>query len=203
MAKKNPYTVLRVLPIASHADIRRAYLSRLEIVRPERFDPKTQPEDWKKATEMVREIKEAYEALKEEASPASDDSPPHPGLGAKRSYAIMAGIVALAVIVVLAVSSRNSRIGYGGPSLPSTPVPNGGVTATLPGLVSSTFNVPPKELPPNGSFARYHSQPAVAPLTITVAPGAHYFEGGRSGVRPAGRGDFQRLPMAGAQRKAR
>lgn len=56
MAKKNPYSVLRVLPTASHADIRNAYLSRLEIVRPGRFDAKTQPEEWKRVTKMVREI---------------------------------------------------------------------------------------------------------------------------------------------------
>jgi len=174
MAKKNPYTVLRVLPAASHADIRRAYLSRLEIVRPERFDAKTQPEDWKKATEMLREINEAYDAMKEESGSASGGPPPRPGPGAKTSRATWAVLVALAVVVVLAVSSRISRVGSGVPSLPSVPAPNGGVTVSLPGLVGSTFNVPPKELPPNGFFARYHSQPAVAPLTITVAPGAHY-----------------------------
>jgi hypothetical protein len=174
MAKKNPYTVLRVLPTASHADIRRAYLSRLEIIRPERFDAKTEPEDWKRATEMLREINEAYEALKEGDASESDASPPRPSLGAKRSHAIWAVLVALAVVVVLAVSSRISRVGSSGPSLPNVPAPNGGVTASLPGLVGSTFNVPPKELPPNGFFARYHSLPAVAPLTITVAPGANY-----------------------------
>jgi curved DNA-binding protein CbpA len=174
MAKKNPYTVLRVLPTASHADIRRAYLSRLEIIRPERFDPKTQTEDWKKATEMVREINEAYEELKEDAAPASGGSPRHTGLGAKTSRTTWVVFIALAVVVVLAVSSRSSRVSSGRPSLPSVPPPNGGVTASLPGLVGSTFNVPPKELPPNGFFARYQNQPAVAPLTITVAPGAHY-----------------------------
>lgn len=174
MAKKNPYSVLRVLPTASHADIRRAYLSRLEIVRPGRFDAKTQPEEWKRATKMVREINEAYETLKEEAVPASGGSRPHPGLGAKTSHATWVVLVVLAVVVVLAVSSRVSRVVSGGPSLPDVPAQNGGVTASLPGLVGSTFKVPPQELPLNGSIAWYHSQPAVAPLTITVAPGAHY-----------------------------
>jgi hypothetical protein len=174
MAKKNPYTVLRVLPTGSHADIRRAYLSRLEIVRPERFDAKTQPEDWKRATEMLREINEAYDALKEGPASGTGDSSSSLGPGAKTSLATWAVIVALAVVVVLAVSSRISRVGSGGPSMPSVPAPNGGITASLPGLAGSTFNVPPKELPTNGFFARYHSQPEVAPLTITVAPGAHY-----------------------------
>ena len=123
MAKKNPYTVLRVLPTASHADIRRAYLSRLEIVRPERFDPKTQPEDWKKATEMVREINEAYETLKEEAAPVSSGSPPRPDLRAKTSHVTWVVLVALAVVVVLAVSSRISRVGSGRSSMPIVPLP--------------------------------------------------------------------------------
>lgn len=174
MAKKNPYTVLRVLTTASHADIRRAYLSRLEIVRPERFDPKTQPEDWKKATEMVREINEAYEDLKVEAVPESSGSPPRLFLGAKTSHVNWVVLVALAVVVVLAVSLHISRVGSGRTSMPIAPPPTGDITTSLPGLVGSTFSVPPKELPPNGFFARYHSQPAVAPLTITVAPGAHY-----------------------------
>jgi DnaJ-like protein len=176
MAKKNPYTVLRVLSTASHADIRRAYLSRLEIIRPDRFDAKTQAEDWKRANEMLREINEAYDALKERSASASGGSLPCPGPRAKTSRATWAVLVALAVVVVLAVSSRISRVGSGGPSLPSVPAPNGGVTASLPGLVGSTFNLPLKELPPNGFFARYHSQPEVAPLTITVATGANYNE---------------------------
>jgi hypothetical protein len=117
MAKKNPYTVLRILPTASHAEIRRAYLSRLEIIRPERFDSKTEPEDWKRATGMVREINEAYDALKEGSASASGCSPPRPGLGVKRSHVTKVVIAVLAVVVVLAVSSRISRVGSGGPSL--------------------------------------------------------------------------------------
>jgi hypothetical protein len=98
-----------VLPTASHADIRRAYLSRLEIVRPERFDPKRQPEDWKKATEMVREINEAYKNPKVEVVPVSCGPPPRQYLRAKSLHVTWVVLVALAVVVVLAVSSRISR----------------------------------------------------------------------------------------------
>ena len=174
MAKKDPYTVLRVLPDASHADIRRAYLSRLEIVRPGRFDPKTQPEEWKKATKMVREINEAYEALKEDAAPASVGTPRHLSLSAKTSRATWMVLIALAFIAGLVLSSRIWRVDSGRSSLPKVLAPQVGVTPSLPTPIGPTFNVPPQELPQNGFIARYNNQPAVAPLTITVAPGSHY-----------------------------
>ena len=39
--------------------------------------------------------------------------------------------------------------------MPIAPPPSGDVTTSLPGLVGSTFHVPPKELPPDGSFAQF------------------------------------------------
>jgi hypothetical protein len=157
MANKDPYTVLRVLPNASHADIRRAYLSRLDIVRPGRFDSKTQPEEWKRATVTVREINEAYEALKEDAAPASVGSPQHLGVRGKTSRTTWVVLVVLAFVTGIAVSSRILRVDSGGSSLPKVPAPNRDVTPSPPGLASLASKVSSQELPLNGFISRYHN----------------------------------------------
>lgn len=61
---KEYYSILGVEPSASPEEIRDAYLSRTRVIHPDRFDPKTQPAEWKKANEMLAELNEAYSVLR-------------------------------------------------------------------------------------------------------------------------------------------
>ena len=67
---KNYYAVLGVESGADDGQVREAYLSRMKVVHPDRFDPQTQPQEWKKANEMLAELNEAYAALRDRASRA-------------------------------------------------------------------------------------------------------------------------------------
>ena len=58
------YSILGVEPSASQAAIREAYLARARVIHPDRFDQKTQPQDWKKANEMLAELNEAFATLR-------------------------------------------------------------------------------------------------------------------------------------------
>lgn len=61
--EKDLYSILGVNPSASPEEIRASYLSRLKVIHPDRFDPTNQPDEWKKANEMLAELNEAYSIL--------------------------------------------------------------------------------------------------------------------------------------------
>lgn len=62
--EKDLYTILGVAPHASQEEIRTAYLSRARILHPDRLNYKQQPEEWKKANDMLAEVNEAYAILR-------------------------------------------------------------------------------------------------------------------------------------------
>lgn len=62
------YSVLGVDPSASQDELREAYLSRTRVIHPDRFDPKSQPTEWRKANEMLAELNEAYSILRSASS---------------------------------------------------------------------------------------------------------------------------------------
>lgn len=61
--KKDFYSILGVARDASQDVILEAYHSRARVIHPDRFDAKRQPNDWKKANEMLSELNEAFETL--------------------------------------------------------------------------------------------------------------------------------------------
>ncbi|MDD2714263.1 MAG: J domain-containing protein [Candidatus Wallbacteria bacterium] len=61
---KDYYTILGVGPDATLEEIKEAYHSRAKILHPDRFDPKTQPNEFKKANDMMADLIEAFEFLK-------------------------------------------------------------------------------------------------------------------------------------------
>lgn len=63
---KDYYTILGVSRDASLEEIKRAYRQRIKIIHPDRFDPKTQPNEWKTACEMLSELNGAYEYIVKE-----------------------------------------------------------------------------------------------------------------------------------------
>lgn len=63
---KNYYQILGVDCSASFSEIRDAYLLRMKVVHPDRFDPKTQYDEWQQANEMLKDFNEAYAVLKDE-----------------------------------------------------------------------------------------------------------------------------------------
>ncbi|MEW5773045.1 MAG: J domain-containing protein [Thermodesulfobacteriota bacterium] len=63
---KNHYQVLGIHPKASLTEIRDAYLLRMKVVHPDRFDPNIQHDEWLQANEMLKELNEAYAVLKDD-----------------------------------------------------------------------------------------------------------------------------------------
>lgn len=63
-SEKDFYSVLGVKPGSTDEAIRNAYLSRSRVLHPDRFDPKTQWQEWEKANEMLAELNEAYAILR-------------------------------------------------------------------------------------------------------------------------------------------
>jgi hypothetical protein len=57
------YNLLGVPRDADSEDIRRAYLIRMRVVHPDRFNRARQPAEWLQANDMLRELNEAYEIL--------------------------------------------------------------------------------------------------------------------------------------------
>jgi hypothetical protein len=64
MAKRNYYDILGVDPNVSQQEIRSSYAIRSRVLHPDRFDQKTQSEEWKKANEMLADLNEAYSVLR-------------------------------------------------------------------------------------------------------------------------------------------
>jgi len=62
---KDFYSILGVMPTASPKEIHEAYLGRAGVLHPDRFDPKHQTKDWKKANEMLAELNEAHSILRD------------------------------------------------------------------------------------------------------------------------------------------
>jgi hypothetical protein len=62
--EKDLYSILGVTPDATAEEMRDAYLSRTRVIHPDRFDRQQQPQDWKKANEMLAELNEAYSILR-------------------------------------------------------------------------------------------------------------------------------------------
>jgi hypothetical protein len=83
---KDYRSILGVPRDATKEDIRKAYLSRSKVVHPDRFNKDAQPAEWELANEMLRELNEAYEFLKDGSSDYSRDAdnncPPPPDMEA-------------------------------------------------------------------------------------------------------------------------
>jgi DnaJ-domain-containing protein 1 len=62
---KDYYSILGVSISATPVEIRTAYINRSRILHPDRFDPQKQPKEWKLANEMMKELNEAYDILKD------------------------------------------------------------------------------------------------------------------------------------------
>lgn len=73
MNSKDYYTLLSVDRSASAEEIRKAYIRISRIVHPDRFDPKTQEEDWRHANQLLSRINEAYAVLKDPDKRAAYD----------------------------------------------------------------------------------------------------------------------------------
>lgn len=71
--EKDLYSILGVASNATAEEIREAYISRTRVIHPDRFDQNRQPQEWKKANEMLAEINEAYSILNNKSSRAHYD----------------------------------------------------------------------------------------------------------------------------------
>ncbi len=62
--EKDLYSILCVEPNATQEEIREAYLSRVRVIHPDRFDKHSQAKEWQIANEMLAELNDAYSILK-------------------------------------------------------------------------------------------------------------------------------------------
>lgn len=58
--EKDLYSILGVAINATQEEIREAYLARVRILHPDRFDKQRQPMDWQIANQMLQELNHAY-----------------------------------------------------------------------------------------------------------------------------------------------
>lgn len=63
---KNPYTVLGIESGASLEEAKLAYLRRVKVLHPDRFDPQKQRQEWNEANEMLLQLNIAWEIVKSE-----------------------------------------------------------------------------------------------------------------------------------------
>lgn len=71
---KDLYAILGVVPDATPDAIREAYLARVRVLHPDRFNPELQPREWHLANEMLANLNEAYNILRAPASRIKYDS---------------------------------------------------------------------------------------------------------------------------------
>jgi hypothetical protein len=71
---KDYYSILGISINATPEEIRTAYINRSRILHPDRFDPQKQPNEWKLANDMMKELNEAYNILKDGESRAEYDA---------------------------------------------------------------------------------------------------------------------------------
>jgi len=76
---RDPHVVLGVQPGATQKQVRDAYLARVRVIHPDRFDRASQPHEWNSANEMLKELNAAYDALTQPASSAIPAQPPPQG----------------------------------------------------------------------------------------------------------------------------
>jgi hypothetical protein len=97
MSKKDPYSILGVDRSATQEQIREAYVDRVRVIHPDRFDRQQQPRDWAKANEMLSELNEAYAVLRDSPAKAEYDRPkkdrvaspgPKPNIDESRSWSL-------------------------------------------------------------------------------------------------------------------
>lgn len=74
MSGRDYYERLGVQPTATDEQIRSAYRLLAKMFHPDRFDPRVQSKEWNKAHEMLLELNEAYQVLKDPKSRARYDS---------------------------------------------------------------------------------------------------------------------------------
>jgi len=88
---KDYYSILGIQRNATAKEIKAAYIKRVRIVHPDRFDRDKQADDWKQANEMLRDLNEAYRILNDtiarsqydadyntESTSSSRQAKPHP-----------------------------------------------------------------------------------------------------------------------------
>lgn len=65
MSKKSPYEILGIPTSATKEEIRKAYMTKVRMIHPDKFDQVTQKAEWIIANEMLKELNNAYNAIKD------------------------------------------------------------------------------------------------------------------------------------------
>jgi hypothetical protein len=70
---KSFYDILGISKFASDVEIKKAYILRSKMMHPDRFNQKSQKEEWAMANEMLKELNHAYGVLKDPVSRSTYD----------------------------------------------------------------------------------------------------------------------------------
>lgn len=87
---QDPYQTLGISPAATLAEARDAYLKRVRVLHPDRFDPVRQKTEWELSNQMLRDLNEAWEAVENRRTPSPNGGavpPPIPPANAATSAA--------------------------------------------------------------------------------------------------------------------
>src|SRR5262249_40805726 len=74
MTTRSYYEILGVRPDATSDEIKSAYRRLARVFHPDRFHPTSKPKEWKNAHEMLLQLNEAYQVLKDHAARQRYDS---------------------------------------------------------------------------------------------------------------------------------
>ncbi|MDH7568738.1 MAG: DnaJ domain-containing protein [Armatimonadota bacterium] len=85
--EKDYYAVLGVSATATPEEIREAYLARVRLLHPDRFDEEKQPAEWRLANAMMADLNEAFEVLGDAEARAKYDAQRAAGAGSPQQEA--------------------------------------------------------------------------------------------------------------------
>ncbi len=72
----NPYQTLGISPDSTIQEARAAWLQRVRVLHPDRFDAVKQKAEWELATQMLQDVNAAWEEIRKSDSYGSNQAPP-------------------------------------------------------------------------------------------------------------------------------
>jgi len=167
MNEKDPYELLGISQGATPAEARRAFLLKVKENHPDIFDQNLQPQEWRRANEVLKQLNEAYESIKRgtihvavyQEPSVHDVKTPPPVVRPirKKSYFVPICLVtAMAAFLVGYNLFASQGMGRAGAH-----------DASQVGMVLGC--------PETGILSTFYEEPPRFPLAVKASPGTHYY----------------------------